>query len=301
VKVSIVTPSYNHARWLGETIESVVAQDYPDIEYIVVDGESTDGSVDVIRSYEGRIAWWTSEQDSGQAAALNRGLAHATGDLLTWINSDDTLLPGAVTRFVDEFRRDPQLVLAYGDAVYTDDESNRTGPLVARPWDVPRMLRTFECHVVQPASMFSRVAWEAAGPLREDLSWFFDYDFFMKLADIGSVKQLDLPPLATYRLHPESKSVGSPRRRAESLERLAVELPRQPNVPRELERSTRSGGYLAAGEDYYAALDLGAARRCLWKGLALYPPNATRRKVALALKSLLPRPVVARLRGVRNP
>jgi glycosyltransferase involved in cell wall biosynthesis len=301
VKVSIVTPSYNHARWLGETIESVLAQDYPDIEYIVVDGESTDGSVDVIRGYEDRIAWWTSEPDSGQAAALNRGLAQATGDLLTWINSDDTLLPGAVTRFVDEFRRDPQLVLAYGDAVYTDDDSNRTGPLVARPWDMPRMLRTFECHVVQPASMFSRLAWETAGPLREDLSWFFDYDFFMKLADIGAVKQLDLPPLATYRIHPESKSVGSPRRRAESLERLAVDLPRQPNVPRGLARATRSGGYLAAGEDYYAALDLGAARRCLWKGLALYPPNATRRKVGLALKSLLPRPVVARLRDVRNP
>jgi glycosyltransferase involved in cell wall biosynthesis len=299
VKVSIVTPSYNHARWLGETIESVLAQDYPNIEYIVVDGGSTDGSVDVIRRYEDRIASWTTEQDSGQAAALNRGLAHATGDLLTWINSDDTLLPGAVTRFVDEFRRDPQLVLAYGDAIYTDEESNRTGPLVARPWDVSRMLRTFECHVVQPASMFSRVAWETAGPLREDLSWFFDYDFFMKLADIGSVKQLDVP-LATYRIHPESKSVGSPRRRAESLEQLAGDLPNQPNVPRGLARATRSGGYLAAGEDYYAALDLRAARRCLWSGLAIYPPNVTPRKLALALKSLLPRPVVARLRGVRN-
>jgi GT2 family glycosyltransferase len=300
MKVSIVTPSYNQGRWLGETIESVLAQDYPRIEYIVVDGGSTDDSIDVIRRYESSIAWWTSEPDDGQAAALNHGFAHATGELLTWLNSDDTLLPGAVRRFVEEFQANPDVVLVYGDAVYTDEASNRTGPLLARPWDVPRMLRTFECHVVQPSSMFSRRAWDAAGPLREDLAWFFDFAFFMKVAQLGPARRIGTA-LATYRIHPESKSAGAPRRRAESLARLADDLPRDRTaVPPDLARATRSAGYLAAGEDYYAALDIRAARRCFWKGLATYPRNATRRKVALALKSLLPRRLVAKLRDARN-
>jgi hypothetical protein len=299
--VSIVTPSYNQARWLEETIESVAVQDYPNIEHVVVDGASMDGSVEIIRRHEERLAWWTSEPCK-QAAALNIGFAHTRGGLLTWINSDDTLLPGAVSALVAEFERDPELALVYGDALYTDEESQRTGYLRSRPWDVALQLRTFECHVVQPASMFTRAGWEAAGPLREDREWFFDFEFFMRLSKLGRAKQLGLP-LATYRVHPTSKSVGDPLRRATALERLADELPRTDLFSGELAplaRATRSGGYLAAGEDFYAGLELGKARACLWRGLAAYPRNATRRKVGLAVKSLLPEPAVARLRAVRE-
>lgn len=296
--VSIVTPSYNQARWLEETIESVLAQDYPNIEYIVVEGGSTDGSEGIVRRYEDRVAWWTSLPGSSQAAALNHGLSRAKGELLTWINSDDTLLPGAISRLVAEFERDPELVLAYGDAIYTDEDSRQTGPLPARQWDVPLMLRTFECHVVQPASIFTRTGWEAAGPLREDRAWFFDFEFFMKLSKVGEAKQLH-EPFATYRLHPTSKSVGDPLRRAVDLARLADELPRSDLFSGQLARlarPTRSGGYLAAGEDFYAGLDIASARAFLWKGLATYPRNATRRKLGLAFKSLLPRFAIAGLR-----
>jgi glycosyltransferase involved in cell wall biosynthesis len=300
--VSIVTPSYNQARWLEETIDSVLAQDYPHIEYVIVEGGSTDESSEIVRRYEDRIAWWTSRPKTSQAEALNYGLSRANGDLLTWINSDDTLLPGAVSALVAEFERDPELVLAYGDAVYTDEESRRAGALPARPWDVPLMLRTFECHVVQPASMFTKAGWDAVGPLREDRSWFFDFEFFLNLSRVGKAKQVH-EPLATYRIHPTSKSVGSPLRRAADLERLAEELPRSELFSGEharLARRTRSGGYLAAGEDFYAGLEISKARACLWKGLALYPPNATRRKVLLALKSLLPRVVIGALRPLRG-
>jgi glycosyltransferase involved in cell wall biosynthesis len=300
--VSIVTPSYNQARWLGETLDSVAGQDYPRIEHLVVDGGSADGSIDVIRSHEQRLASWWVEPGTGQATALNRGFARARGALLTWINSDDTLLPGAVSALVAEFERDPALVLVYGDALYTDEESRRTGYLPSRPWDVPLMLRTFECHVVQPASMFSRAGWEAAGPLCEEREWFFDFEFFMALSRVGKARQLH-EPLATYRVHPASKSSGSPLRRAVSLERLAEDLPRSDLFDGErarLARATRSGGYLAAGEDYYAALETGRARACLWKGLVTYPPNATPRKLSLALKSLLPRRAIAGLRAARG-
>jgi len=300
--VSIVTSSYNQARWLGETIESVLAQDYPSVEHLIVDGGSTDGSIEIIRRYADRLAWWTVEQGSGQATALNLGFARARGDLLTWLNSDDTLLPGAVAKFVAAFERDPGLALVYGDALYTDEESHRTGYLPARPWDVPLMLRTFECHVVQPASMFTRAAWEAVGPLREDRSWYFDFEFFMSLSQVGKAERLS-EPLATYRLHPSSKSTGDPLRRAGDLARLADELPRGDLFSGELAglaRSTRSGGYLAAGEDFYAGLEIGKARTYLWKGLALDPRNATRRKVGLAVKSLLPRRAIAAMRPMRG-
>src|ERR671937_176454 len=109
--VSIVTTSYNQASYLEETLLSVLEQDYPRIEYVVVDDGSTDESVDVIRRYEHRLAWWTTQVNAGQAAALNRGFARATGSILAFLSSDDTLLPGAVSRVVAALARDPELLL----------------------------------------------------------------------------------------------------------------------------------------------------------------------------------------------
>src|SRR5438105_1530850 len=115
--VSIVTPSYNQAEFLEETIQSVLAQDYQPIEYIVLDGGSTDGSVDIIRTYSDRIAWWRSEPDRGQVDALNAGFESASGEILGWLCSDDALLPGAVSCLVAELERHPEALIAYGHAV----------------------------------------------------------------------------------------------------------------------------------------------------------------------------------------
>ena len=128
----------------------MLAQDYPALEYAVVDGGSTDGSVEVIRRYEDRLAWWTSGPDGGQAAALNAAFARARGDVLGWLNSDDTLLPGAVTRAVRELESDPELWLVYGDAEFVDEEGHSIFTLRARDFDVAEMRRTCANHVVQP-------------------------------------------------------------------------------------------------------------------------------------------------------
>src|SRR5438874_2370883 len=121
--VSIVTPSYNQAEFLEETIRSVFDQDYEPIEYLVLDGGSTDGSVEIIRRYADRIAWWRSEPDRGQVDALNAGFRHATGEILGWLCSDDTLLPGAVSCLVAELQSHPEALIAYGRAVWTNERS----------------------------------------------------------------------------------------------------------------------------------------------------------------------------------
>src|SRR5437763_3597959 len=111
MRVSIVTPSYNQAQFLEETIASVLDQDYPDIQYVIVDDGSTDESVEIIERYAERLHWWTHQENAGQVAAINRGFRHTDGELLGWLNSDDVMLPGAVSAMVEELERDPEALL----------------------------------------------------------------------------------------------------------------------------------------------------------------------------------------------
>jgi glycosyltransferase involved in cell wall biosynthesis len=302
-RVSIVTPSYNQGAFLEETIVSVLEQDYPDVEYIVVDDGSTDGSVEIVRRYGNRLAWWASQPNAGQVAAINRGFERATGEILGWINADDTLLPGAISTVVGELERDPGLLLVYGDALFIDEESREVGYLPARQFDVPCMLRALENHVVQPGSLFRRRALELAGPLDERAYYFFDFEFAIRLGAVGRAKRLR-KPLATYRVHPDSKSVGAPLRKAVDYERVAegfVPGPAFPERWRPLAGEAQAAAYLGAGEYFYAALELERSRRAFARALRLQPRYLLQRRPrSLALKSLLPRPVVRGLRDRRR-
>ena len=299
--MSVVTPSYNQAQFLEETLRSVLAQDYPSLEYIVVDGGSTDGSVDVIRRHADRLAWWTSGPDEGQASALNQGFAKARGEYLTWLSSDDTYLPGAISRLVEELERNPESVLVYGDAFTTDESSRRLELLTMPPPDFAAMVRRCECFVVQPASLFRRRVWELAGPFTERY-WLFDLEFFLKASAHGTARQVR-EPLATYRLHTASKSIGADLRKARSYVAFGDEVLAPDALPerlRDAARQGRSTAYLRAGDYFYWGFELGEARRYLIKGLALYPRNASRRWLSLAAKSLLPRRAVMRFRARRH-
>jgi len=203
-KVSIVTPSYNQAGFIEETIQSILGQNYPDIEYIIVDGASTDGSPEIIRKYESQLAWWVSEPDKGQSDAINKGFAHATGDILTWVCSDDTLLPGAVSTIVDLFARHPDAGMIYGDALLTDPAGEKIGVCLGKPYSLRTL--TIYATVPQPASFFSRAAWEQFGPLDSKIHFAMDRDLFLRMAGRTPI-YYEPALLATMREHPESKSV----------------------------------------------------------------------------------------------
>jgi glycosyltransferase involved in cell wall biosynthesis len=206
--VSIVTPSFNQARFLEATIHSVLEQDYPHIEYIIMDGGSTDGSVDIIKKYAPRLGGWTSERDKGQTDAINKGFARAKGEVLAWINSDDTYEPGAVASAVAFLRDRPEVGLVYGDANYIDESGRVCGRFPAAQTDY-RRLRQGYVHVPQQAAFFRADLWRQVGPL--DPSFFFamDYDLWVRIAARSQVQYLRGHTWANFRLHGNSKTLAS--------------------------------------------------------------------------------------------
>ena len=300
--VSIVTPSYNQAEFLEEALRSVLEQDYEPIEYVVVDDGSTDGSVGIVERYAGRLAWWTAQENRGQVPAINRGFERTTGKYMGFLNSDDTLLPGAISRMVAELESDPSLQLVYGDALYTDERSDVTGRLPSRDFDIVEMVRRCDNHIVQPSTLWRRDAWERYGPLDEDGWYFFDFEFFLQFQP-DRVRRIP-EALSTYRIHPEAKSTGaSATRLARDHARLAdgfFASDRLPTAARPVAREGRSIAYLLGAEFAYEGLDLRRARRYALNGLRLHPAHASPRWLSLAAKSFLPRPVVGRLRGSRR-
>lgn len=208
--ISIVTPSFNQAPFLEQTIHSVLGQDYPRLEYILVDGGSSDGSLDIIKKYAHRFAWWVSEPDRGQTDAINKGFAHARGEVLAWINSDDTYEPGAVSDAVDVMQSRPEVGLVYGDANFIDGSGHVTGRFPAAQTDYSRLRRGY-VHIPQQASFFRADLWKRVGPL--DPSFFFamDYDLWVRLARLAPV--LYVPRLwANFRLHTLGKTFASDER-----------------------------------------------------------------------------------------
>ncbi len=203
--VSIITPSFNQSRFLETAMRSVLEQKGVGIEYIVVDGGSTDGSREIIEKYAGSLAWWVSEKDRGQTDALNKGFSHAHGDVLAWLNSDDRYYPGAVKEAVEFLAANPGVGMVYGDVDFIDANDSVIGRFPAAQTDY-RRLRQGYVHVSQQASFFRADLWRRVGPL--DPSFFFamDYDLWVRLARISELKYV--PRMwASFRLHGGGKTI----------------------------------------------------------------------------------------------
>jgi len=190
-RVSVITPSYNQARFLERTIQSVFEQTYPDLEYIVIDGGSTDGSLDIIRKYADRLAFWVSESDSGQASAVNKGMARVTGDIVGWVNSDDFYYPGAIRAAVDAFAADPTLGFVYGRGNRVDERDALIEPFAfTRPFDLD-MLAYGVDYILQPAVFMRRGALAAVDPIDPTLHWTLDWDLWIRLGRKFPARMID--------------------------------------------------------------------------------------------------------------
>jgi len=221
-RISIVTPSYDQADFLERTILSVLSQGYPHLEYIIIDGGSKDGSVDIIRKYDARLAFWVSEPDRGQADAIRKGFERATGDVVGWLNSDDMYLPGALLRVAEGYRKNPQGALFYGDYIKVDEKDRCIAVRQKTSFDYRIVLHAYEIPI-QPASFFDRRSYLAVGGIDTRFHYTMDHDLILRLARRGTVHHVG-GYLSAFRLHSSSKTmtVGKGYRFPEEAEQVWV-------------------------------------------------------------------------------
>jgi len=201
--VSIITPSFNQARYLEQAIQSVLGQDYPRVEYIVVDGASTDGSVEIVKKYENKLAWWVSEKDMGQGDAINKGLARAKGEIVAWLNSDDYYLLGTISAVVKIFEENPDVVLVYGNMLAVDEHGKTFNTLAYKQLSLQDLL-CFQI-IGQPSVFFRREALEKAGFLDSTFHFLLDHHLWIRIAQHGKI--LHVPQTwAAARYHAEAKN-----------------------------------------------------------------------------------------------
>ena len=223
--VSIITPSFNQARYIEATIRSVLSQDYPNIEYIIVDGGSTDETVAIIKKHtlesdsllsvqkqasaiqSRSIAWWVSEKDKGQTDAINTGFARATGQILAWLNSDDTYEPGAISAAVKYLQEHPEVGMVYGDCNYINEDGRVIGKFGSAQTDY-RLLRQGYAHIPQQTMFFRADLWKQVGPLDPSFYFAMDYDLWTRLA-ARTVLQYVPQLWANFRLHTSGKTIAA--------------------------------------------------------------------------------------------
>ncbi len=205
LRITIVTPSFNQGRYLRDTIESILNQDYPNLEYIIMDGGSTDRSVEIIREYQDHIDYWVSEKDKGQSDAINKGLKRATGNLCNWINSDDVLFPNALYRIAEAFARHPGADLIIGSQAFCD-MGGRVKHISVVPSAMAISVKNWVIPIGQQSTFFSARAYRRVGGVREDLHAIMDREFYYRVLASGGRIARAKGLIGMIRIHPESKT-----------------------------------------------------------------------------------------------
>lgn len=288
-RITIVTPSYNQAQFLEETIRSVLDQGYPSLEYMIVDGGSTDGSVDIIRKYESRLAWWVSEKDRGQPHAINKGLERATGDVFAFLNSDDVYTKGALAR-VGELFSEPGAALVCGKCRYIAADGT---PGHDYPYHDPLDFATFVEHngVPQPSVFVRLGVCREIGLFNEQMQYAFDYDYWFRMQIAGHAFRMVPETLSLYRLHASSKTVLTQRLLdwdiASVHERALRTGTTGPLDARSFRRAGARFCRRVAIEHYAWARDFAASLRFFRRMLALDPSVCDLKMLKVAIKAAL--------------
>ena len=287
-RVSVITPSYNQAEFLEQTILSVLNQHYPDLEYIVVDGNSNDGSVDIIQKYEDRITWWVSEPDHGQAEAINKGFSRATGEIVAWLNSDDLYLQGAVQSAVDYLMANPSCGLVYGDVLSLGEHDLPINLQRFSQYDLPDLMK-FRI-IGQPAVFLRRSVLQGTGFLDNHFKYLLDHHLWLRIAEKSRIAYSG-KLWAAARYHAAAKNLAQARFFGEEAFRLAdwmKETPEFEQIYRDHEQEILGGAeWLNA---YYQSVS-GAPRLALqayWKSFRYDPERVLKdwKRILFTLGSL---------------
>ncbi len=271
---SIITPSYNQAAFLELTLKSVLDQDYPNLEYLVADGASSDGSAEIIERYGSRLAWWVSEPDKGQAEAVNKGFARARGEYVGWVNSDDLLMPGALRRAAEALAANPALSMVFGDVISINERGETINVMRYGDWGLDDLM-TF--HIIgQPGVFFRRAALEQAGTL--DLSYHFllDHQLWLRLAQTGEMAYIPQPQAAA-RYHAQAKNIAQATRFGEEAYRIVAWMATQPKLAERLpglRRKVWAGAHRFNGRYLLDGGQPGAALSSYMRSLTIHPPTA---------------------------
>jgi glycosyltransferase involved in cell wall biosynthesis len=215
--ISLVTPSLDDGRFIADALASVLDQGYPELEYVVMDGGSTDGSVETIGRHRGRLHHFESKPDAGHAAAINEGFTHCSGEIMAWLSADDLLLPGALAYVARYFAEHPDVDMVYGHRIILDEAGRDIGL-----WVTPRHRRQtllwFD-YLPQETAFWRRRLWDRAGGIDESFSVAFDWDLFLRFQEMGArIVRLDRL-LGAFRVHPDQQSE---RHREQALMQLAA-------------------------------------------------------------------------------
>jgi glycosyltransferase involved in cell wall biosynthesis len=270
--VSIVTPSYNQADYLPETIESVLRQDYPNIEYMVIDGGSTDGTLEILNSYNNRF-FWVSVKDKGQAHAINKGWKKAKGSILAYLNSDDTYYSNkAVSQAVEAMKNNRDTGIVYGGSIYTNCNGNEIGTYYnAYPFDYNIAFSQCLNPIPQPSAFIHRGVIERTGYLDENIQCSIDWDLWLRAGRHFNFQYIP-EILSTYRLHADSKSLAHQTTIAHDWVYIYTKLFSDSGLPQSLkDRQCEIMGlvYIRSAESSFAGGDFISARKTFLKAMNL--------------------------------
>lgn len=277
--VSVVTPTYNQAAFLRDTIESVLSQDYPAIEHQIIDDGSTDETPEILKEYEGR-GWIERHENRGQTPTINKGWERAKGEILTWLNSDDTFLPGAVTAGVDYLQKNPDVGIVFADTLFT----NPDGSPIERSKDRSGFdfddwfIRRCENPIPQPSAFIRRRVIEDIGVLDPKFYYFMDWDFWLRAGVNHRITYV--PELwSTYCLHAESKTIAQANKAAPELEYMYDKFFADSNLPpriRDLEKQAKLNMLFTTAGYYITGGDRKAAARTAFRALRQAPTMLSR-------------------------
>lgn len=289
--VSIVTPSLNQGKFIHQAIDSVLSQGYPHIEYLVIDGGSSDGTTGILRSYGNRLRW-VSEPDTGQAQAINKGWRRTRGEIITWLNADDLLAPGAVLRAVEAIQTDPGLGGVYGDCTYVSEGGDAIEAYPVRPYDYDLLVIETENFIPQPGTFLRRSVVERVGGLDESFHYVLDHDLWLRMGLYAPMKYLP-DEIGRARVHKAAKTLRAISGFAEEFLRMYHKLLAQPGFPphlRKKERGILHQAYVHSASFAFWGGKVHNAHRTLWRAWGYQPFPRRRTFWLLFLFSVLGEP-----------